>query len=658
MQNFMMILLFCSITMSLIAICYMLLTPLIKKRYSEKGRYYVWLVIIIGFIIPFRPQFENAIFNIDSLERLSVVESVDNEVIDVPALIIGADLIHDSDNQQEAEIVLTPSENVVNNGFGWQFSAYQAVFLIWLLGFVGVLLFHGVKHYRFVKIIRRWSERVVDEGVMSVYNQVATEMNLAHEDVKLYLCPFIGSPMLIGIFRPQILLPTVEIDEDDLYFILKHELIHFRRNDVFYKHLVLVATAIHWFNPVVYFMVRSINVLCEISCDVEVVRDMEPRQRDVYSEAIINVIRHQSKLQTVLSTNFYGGKEDMKKRILSIKDRSVKKWGILILSVVFFLTVGTGFLIAFGNSYDPALEPEPEEIFEVVPTSVAEEESLRESTVAPATEPDVSDLIEIEESEMENPAVEDPTVAENIDDDNDVAVEQVLPVGIWRFMGTYLYESNGEWRLETAFAGSYARYNNDGSFVKFTVNTWPHHISENIVPTEAGEFISTVGTWTAENGFLELHGSRVLNDEIFQQTTSYTIDGDIMTKIDDPYVRRKYIRIDESQININRPQDEPLIDYNLVGTWASLWEDSTAEVNSHTIYKDNGTGIIVNVGRSDFEFNWSIQDGVITKTDRHDRFLYNARYRIEDDILIVTLLSTDTDGEIVEVQDFFYERME
>jgi len=64
MQGFVMILLLCSITMSVVVLSYILLTPLIKQRYSEKGRYYVWLIIVIGFIIPFRPQFEDAIFNI------------------------------------------------------------------------------------------------------------------------------------------------------------------------------------------------------------------------------------------------------------------------------------------------------------------------------------------------------------------------------------------------------------------------------------------------------------------------------------------------------------------------------------------------------------------------------------------------------------------
>ena len=65
MQNFIITLLICSITMSALALLYMAATPLLAKRYSVSGRYYAWLIFVIGLIIPFRPRLGNPIVRVD-----------------------------------------------------------------------------------------------------------------------------------------------------------------------------------------------------------------------------------------------------------------------------------------------------------------------------------------------------------------------------------------------------------------------------------------------------------------------------------------------------------------------------------------------------------------------------------------------------------------
>ena len=65
MPGFMITLLICSITMSALALLYMALTPFLAKRYSEKVRYYSWLFIVIGLIIPFRPQLSDSIIKVN-----------------------------------------------------------------------------------------------------------------------------------------------------------------------------------------------------------------------------------------------------------------------------------------------------------------------------------------------------------------------------------------------------------------------------------------------------------------------------------------------------------------------------------------------------------------------------------------------------------------
>jgi hypothetical protein len=146
------------------------------------------------------------------------------------------------------------------------------------------------------------------------------------------------------------LLPPVKIADDELSLILKHELIHLKRYDLWYKALFLTATVLHWFNPVVYLMAKSVAVQCEISCDALVLQGADFQQRKQYGEAIIGIVKNGAKLRTALSTDFYGGKKGMKNRISSIMDTSKKKAGFVILCVVLFAIIGTGVALAVINN--------------------------------------------------------------------------------------------------------------------------------------------------------------------------------------------------------------------------------------------------------------------------------------------------------------------
>jgi len=329
MQSFMIKLLTGSVTMSALALLYMAITPLLSKRYSEKGRYYAWLIIVIGLIIPFRPQWGNAIVKVDvSSETATPIIQIGNGTpVTIPALVENAAL---------------PS--ALPSISWWQIAA-----AVWLAGVIAFLAYHAIKHFCFVKITRRWSENITDEQTLTLFQSLKTEMGISKR-INLYMCSCAGSPMMIGFVNPRILLPKADLAHDELRFILKHELVHYKRKDLSYKYLVLVATALHWFNPVVYLISKAIDVLCEISCDAEVIQSTDADTRQHYSETIIGVVKYQSKLKTALSTNFYGGKKGMKKRIFSIMDTSKKKAGIAIVCCMLILVMGTGMAFAASSS--------------------------------------------------------------------------------------------------------------------------------------------------------------------------------------------------------------------------------------------------------------------------------------------------------------------
>jgi beta-lactamase regulating signal transducer with metallopeptidase domain len=323
MQDFMFSLFTCSITMSALALFYMAIAPLLSKRYSAKGRYYTWLIVIIGLIIPFRPQFDNAVVKVDVPPEMTL-----------PIIQIG-----------NGTPVTEPNPTTVPPFFLASISIWQVLMIVWLAGVVVFIVHHAFKHYRFVKLVGRWSEDITDGTVLSTLENLKAEMGISKQ-IRLQMCASVGSPMMVGFINPKILLSRTDFAKDELRFILTHELVHYKRKDLWYKVLVLMATAIHWFNPIVYMAARAIDMQCELSCDDEVIRSTDADMRQHYSETIIGVAKYQSKVKTTLSTNFYGGKKGMKKRIFSIMDMGKKRAGVAVICAATLLTLGTGAALA------------------------------------------------------------------------------------------------------------------------------------------------------------------------------------------------------------------------------------------------------------------------------------------------------------------------
>lgn len=325
MRDFVITLLTCSVAMSVIILLYLAINPLLARRYSPKGLYQAWLVIALGLMIPFRPH-----IGIPVAGPKAAFESIRS--IPLPDMAWAGNA---------AAPIYTSAAAPVSPQMEW----WQIIMMVWLSGVVIFLVYHGIKHYHFVKMAGRWSECVTDEETLSLLEKLKTDMKISRH-IPLYRCSCIGSPMLIGLIRPRILLPMSVFTEDELGVILRHELAHYKRKDLWSRCLLLLVTAIHWFNPAVYLMVRAAHMQCELSCDAEVVKGTPIDARKRYSEIILTVVKRQSRWKTVLSTNFYGGKNDMKKRISSIMDTKKKRFGVIVICIVLIMTVGAGMAYA------------------------------------------------------------------------------------------------------------------------------------------------------------------------------------------------------------------------------------------------------------------------------------------------------------------------
>ncbi|MFU1798167.1 M56 family metallopeptidase [Paenibacillus azoreducens] len=204
--------------------------------------------------------------------------------------------------------------------------------LIWAAGTI-VFIAVNVKNYRTFKRSILQNSRVcetVDCPVKVIVSSHAT------------------TPMVMGLWKPFVVLPDTPLDEKELDMIISHELVHLKRGDLVMKLIILVVNAIHWFNPAAYVLNKQLNTLCELSCDEKVVRDMDMESRRLYGETLLKMLEYGvMKRNVVCTSSLCTPKKNMKRRLVNLM--SVKKLNkfIIMMSLASTISmVGIGGLVA------------------------------------------------------------------------------------------------------------------------------------------------------------------------------------------------------------------------------------------------------------------------------------------------------------------------
>ena len=160
--------------------------------------------------------------------------------------------------------------------------------------------------------------------------------------------------MTLGLLRPVIVLPP-EVPEADLPLILRHELCHIRRRDLWYKGLMLLANAVHWFNPLVWRMAGQAGRDLELYCDEAVVEGQDSGFRRRYGQVLLQA---SSGGVTAALTTRLGGTE-MKGRIMNLFLQ--KKKGTALVAAVVCAALLCGGAVAWGPSSAAGAQDLPQE---------------------------------------------------------------------------------------------------------------------------------------------------------------------------------------------------------------------------------------------------------------------------------------------------------
>ncbi len=335
MNEFIKILLSLSVSGALLLLLILGLKPLYKNKFSKRWQYYIWIVVALRFLLPFTP--DTTI--VGSLFEKFDTAAITNEIPTSPNVPVPADT-----GNSKAEPIQTNRE-ITTAAMREPVDKYVCLFFIWS-ALALVLFVRKVTVYQgFIQYIKAGNKEVSDIKILNLLSDCEEKLNIKTR-VELSCNPLIASPMLIGFFRPRIILPVGEWEDKELSYIFVHELIHYKQRDMFYKWLIQIVVCVHWFNPFVYLLEKEVNKSCELSCDEKVISILNEKAKREYGDTLISFLKSNNLYKSSLaSVTLTEGAEQLKERLGAIMKFRKKSKAIIAITAIFTAAVCVCFFV-------------------------------------------------------------------------------------------------------------------------------------------------------------------------------------------------------------------------------------------------------------------------------------------------------------------------
>lgn len=357
----------------------------LSKKYSVWWRSWIWLAVSLVLLVPVQiPDYWNVI-------HIQIPQQVTEER--VPAVkeevrVQGQEAAEET-LPTENSLAASESTDLLENTSqfreqGIQMpSVYQMLAVVWLAVAALYGLYKLLGSYIVQRELKRWSMPVPDKSLEMNYQKLCRKMKVSHPP-KLWMNAKVTTPLLTGLLRPRIYLPSDRYTWKELELLLSHELSHYRHHDLWYKLILQLVCIVYWFNPLFHWMRREADQDLEFLCDERIMKDGAHEERMQYNYLLAQTAAQRRNFYG-LSTGFNGSLADLKKRMVNIMRAGKLKKGKFITFC--FLAV-----FAFMNVMTGCSEKEPEDSSAVSTESVSQSESesdtSAEATPTPETTPE------------------------------------------------------------------------------------------------------------------------------------------------------------------------------------------------------------------------------------------------------------------------------
>ena len=329
-----------SIISSIIGIVIILLRQLLKGRVNSKWIYIIWFILLFKLLVPIKIESFVSIFNFTP-EYITENNYIENSKIEYENL------------QQEYNNYINDNieenNNIVNNQSSYELKQLEQeiknskiknnifeyiIPTIWFIGCIAMFLWLIITNIILNSKLNKNYCR--DERLENILEKCKVKMQV-NRKFHIVINNIISTPALFGIFKVKILIPKeiLKLSDENLEYILLHELSHYKRKDIWINYILLFIQSIHWFNPVIWICFKLFRNDLELATDEYALKYLDENKYKSYANALLETlsISINSKFAPSL-IGMVDNKENIKRRIIMIKALEIFKKKKVIITII------------------------------------------------------------------------------------------------------------------------------------------------------------------------------------------------------------------------------------------------------------------------------------------------------------------------------------
>lgn len=257
---------------------------------SPRQRSLLWGIVLLRLLLPVAPESNFSLQNLWPARGMIQQMADAREVAPVRPLPMGY-----SQATSVGEWMASPAVEPATQPVGFVTRLIPKLWamapLAWLLCAVAIIASTLFQHGRFCALVKRLP-RCDDARLIALWEACCRRAEI-DGPIPIRLCNAIEQPAVMGLLRPTLLLPSdiTELGDRQVQMIMWHELAHIRAGDVAANWLLVVARALHWWNPAYWLAATQFQTLREQACDAFTLRQCGVAAQREYSELLLTFVQ-------------------------------------------------------------------------------------------------------------------------------------------------------------------------------------------------------------------------------------------------------------------------------------------------------------------------------------------------------------------------------
>lgn len=339
------------------------------NKAGYRWRKILWMILAVRLFFPFPVQIDQLFPKASSYQvELGITESSTLQSL-IPQTKADSLPTERLANPENGEEKLSGVENEVQVVTDDGLCQYQdksglmqlpikwSILVIWTAGALAALYFRYLQYQYIKKNCLQDAVPCTSQEAGQLADEICREFHI-RKKIPVMEQRDLRSPMLFGYFHTELFLPAVDYEYKELEAILRHELTHYKKGDLWYKLFLALITDVYWFNPIFRLMKKMAFSDVEFVCDEDATKGMDTEAKKVYGNAILRTMEGANSRALTLSTQFAGGRKSVRKRLENLFIKK-NKWGYgIALVLVLFVIVGTVLVSLSGKTVKEEISKE------------------------------------------------------------------------------------------------------------------------------------------------------------------------------------------------------------------------------------------------------------------------------------------------------------